>query len=66
MLSVDDNGSGFRFGGRFSMEELDALQMGPRSIKQRVRSLGGELQLESNPGQGANLRIRLPVHGALA
>lgn len=66
LLSVDDNGSGFRFGGSFSMEELDALQMGPRSIKQRVRSLGGELQLESNPGQGANLRIKLPLTGALA
>ena len=66
VMSVDDNGAGFRFGGKFSMEELEALQMGPRSIKQRVRSMGGEMTLESNPGQGANLRIRLPLHGALA
>jgi signal transduction histidine kinase len=29
------------------------------SIKRRVRTLGGELQLESKPGQGAGLRIRL-------
>ncbi len=66
MMSVDDNGSGFRFGGRFTMDELDALQMGPRSIKQRVRSLGGEMTLESNPGQGANLRVRVPLHGVTA
>lgn len=60
-LAIDDNGAGFRFGGRFTLEELDALQMGPRSIKQRVRSLGGDLTLESNPGQGANLRITVPL-----
>jgi signal transduction histidine kinase len=26
-----------------------------------VRMLGGELQLESRPGQGARLQIRVPV-----
>jgi signal transduction histidine kinase len=60
-LSVDDNGSGYSFGGRFTMEELDALQLGPRSIKQRVRSLGGAMTLESNPGHGSNLRVVLPI-----
>ena len=49
-LSIDDNGAGFGFGGKFSLEELDALKMGPKSIKQRVKSLGGEMTLESNPG----------------
>ena len=62
-LSVDDNGSGYSFGGRFTMEELDALQLGPRSIKQRVRSLGGAMTLESNPGHGSNLRVVLPLEG---
>jgi signal transduction histidine kinase len=60
-LSVDDNGSGYSFGGRFTMEELDSLQLGPRSIKQRVRSLGGAMTLESNPGHGSNLRVVLPI-----
>jgi signal transduction histidine kinase len=43
------------------MEELELLRLGPQSIKRRVRSLGGELQLESRPGQGASLKIRIPV-----
>ncbi|MBI1352947.1 MAG: hypothetical protein GC160_01285 [Acidobacteria bacterium] len=60
-VSVDDNGAGYRFGGKYSLEELDALQLGPKSIKQRVRGLGGAMTLESNPGHGSNLRIRLPL-----
>ena len=62
-LSVDDNGSGYSFGGRFTMEELDSLQLGPRSIKQRVRTLNGAMTLESNPGHGSNLRVVLPMDG---
>ncbi len=62
-ISVNDNGAGYSFGGRFSMEELDALQLGPRSIKQRVRSLNGAMTLESNPGHGSNLRVVLPIEG---
>jgi len=62
-LAVDDNGSGFRFAGRYNLEELDAMRLGPKTIKQRVRGLGGELTLESNPGNGANLRIQVPLNG---
>jgi signal transduction histidine kinase len=32
------------------------------SIKRRVRMLGGELMLESRPGQGASLEIRVPLN----
>ena len=60
-VSVHDNGRGFRFGGRYSLEELELMRMGPHSIKQRVRGLGGELSLESNPGQGSNLRVSVPL-----
>lgn len=60
-LSVDDNGRGYEFSGRFGLDELDVLQMGPRSVKQRVRSLGGSLSLESNPGHGSNLHIVVPL-----
>jgi signal transduction histidine kinase len=60
-LSVDDNGAGFGFSGSFTLEELELLQLGPQSIKRRVRSLGGELVLESRPGQGSGLRIRVPA-----
>lgn len=60
-LAVDDNGAGFGFSGSFTLEELELLQIGPQSIKRRVRGLGGELVIESRPGHGAGLRIRIPA-----
>jgi len=60
-IRAEDNGSGFPFSGSFSLEELELLRLGPSSIKRRVRMLGGELQLDSKPGQGATLDIRIPV-----
>jgi signal transduction histidine kinase len=60
-LSVDDNGRGYDFSGKFGLDELDALHLGPRSVKQRVRSLGGSLSVESNPGHGSNLHVVVPL-----
>lgn len=60
-LSVDDNGKGYDFSGKFGLDELDALHLGPRSVKQRVRSLGGSLSVESNPGHGSNLHVIVPL-----
>jgi signal transduction histidine kinase len=60
-ISAEDNGGGFPFSGSFTLEELELLRMGPVSIKRRVRMLGGELQIDSRPGQGASLQIRIPV-----
>ena len=60
-IQAEDNGTGFPFSGTFSLDELELLRLGPVSIKRRVRMLGGELQLDSRPGQGASLKIRIPV-----
>jgi signal transduction histidine kinase len=60
-IKSEDNGSGFQFSGAFSLEELELLRLGPVSIKRRVRMLGGEMQLESRPGRGASMHIRIPV-----
>ena len=60
-LSVQDDGSGFPFAGSYSLEELDLLRLGPASIRRRVRGLGGEMTLDSQPGLGASLRIRIPA-----
>jgi len=60
-ISVDDDGAGFSFSGSFTLDELDLLRLGPQSIKRRVRSLGGDLLIESRPGHGAGLKIRIPM-----
>lgn len=60
-LSVDDDGAGFAFSGSFTLDELDLLRLGPASIKRRIRSLGGELSLESRPKHGSSLKIRIPA-----
>lgn len=60
-ISVDDNGSGFPFSGSYSLEELDSLRLGPVSIRRRVKALEGELNLESRPGQGAGLKVRVAI-----
>ena len=61
-LAVDDNGKGFSFSGRYASEELDRLRLGPISIKERTRSVGGTLTVESNPGHGARLTIEIPLN----
>ena len=58
-ISVEDNGAGFPFSGKYSLDELELLRLGPMSIKRRVRTLGGDLTVDSKPGQGAGLKIRL-------
>jgi len=61
VLVVDDNGSGFSFAGRFSGDELDRLRLGPISIKERTRTVGGVLTVESNPGHGARLTVEIAL-----
>jgi signal transduction histidine kinase len=60
-LCVEDDGRGFRFTGRLSSAELESVPECPLVIKERVRSIGGELMIESVPGSGAKLEILVPL-----
>jgi signal transduction histidine kinase len=59
-IVIDDDGRGFDFAGCFSLKDLEAERNGPMVIKERVRSIGGELTIESVPGRGARLEISIP------
>ena len=59
-LLIDDDGQGFDFTGRLCMLELEAKDRGPYVIRERVSTLGGELEVESIPGRGARLEIAFP------
>jgi hypothetical protein len=43
------------------LDELDEMRIGPVSIKQRARQMGARLTVESNPGRGSKLVLRVPV-----
>ena len=43
------------------LEELELLRLGPESIRRRVRGLSGEMLLESQPGKGSGVRVRIPL-----
>lgn len=60
-ILIEDDGAGFPFGGTYSLEDLELMRMGPESIKRRIRTLNGELILESTPGRGAKLKLRVPI-----
>jgi signal transduction histidine kinase len=61
LLSIEDDGRGFPFAGARSQPELDAARLGPFVIKERVRLLGGQLTVESDPTRGARLQIGVPL-----
>jgi signal transduction histidine kinase len=59
-LTVEDDGRGFSFAGTLSGSELETSGKGPAVIRERVRLLAGELTIESTPGHGARLEVRIP------
>jgi len=65
-LTMEDDGNGFPFSGRFSQDELDQMGKGPTIIKERVRLIEGGLTVESNPGVGARLEIKVPRGGEVS
>jgi signal transduction histidine kinase len=55
-VEVCDNGKGFDTSSSFPGH------LGLHSMQERVKSLGGELLIESVPGQGTCIRANVPVH----
>jgi signal transduction histidine kinase len=59
-LVIENDGRPFGFTGRLGLDELEARRIGPRVIKERVREMGGDLVIESDPVSGVRLEISLP------
>jgi signal transduction histidine kinase len=57
VLVISDDGHGFNFVGRYTLSELDAARKGPVVLKERVRSISGDLTIESVPERGVRLEI---------
>jgi signal transduction histidine kinase len=65
-LTLEDDGKGFPFSGRLTQDELDKTGKGPMIIKERVRLIAGALTVESNPGLGTRLEVRVPRGGEVS
>jgi protein-histidine pros-kinase len=55
VLTLSDDGRGF------DVQQVRAPSTGLSSMRQRVRSLGGQLSIDSGPGRGTSLRVEMPV-----
>jgi len=55
-LTIRDDGEGFDVA---AVESSDGGGFGLRSMRERARSLGGELQIDSAPGRGATVAVQL-------
>ncbi len=64
-LTLEDDGKGFPFSGRYNVEQMQEAGRGPMIIRERVGLIAGELTVESNPGQGTRLEITVPRNGDL-
>jgi signal transduction histidine kinase len=63
VLVISDDGRGFDFVGRHTLSELDAARKGPVVLKERVRSIAGDLVIESVPERGVRLEVTFAKEG---
>jgi signal transduction histidine kinase len=64
-LTVEDDGKGFPFEGRYNQQQMEEAGKGPMIIRERVRLISGELTVESTPGQGTRLEVTVPRNGEM-
>lgn len=63
-LLVRDDGIGFDLGAA-RMQAAKGKGLGLLGIEERVRLLGGQLEIVTAPGKGTEIRVRLPLREAL-
>lgn len=57
LVSIVDNGIGF------TDQALSTTSFGLQTMRERALDVGGELTIESAPGEGTQVRLRIPVPG---
>jgi signal transduction histidine kinase len=60
ILRIEDNGRGFDVQKRAAAAGQEK-RMGLRSMQERVKLMNGEMKLQSKPGQGTKVSIKLPI-----
>jgi NarL family two-component system sensor histidine kinase LiaS len=57
--TIEDDGHGFAFFGKYDLESLQTMKRGPLTLRERVAAAGGNLVLESKPN-GSRIDVSLP------
>jgi two-component system nitrate/nitrite sensor histidine kinase NarX len=60
-VTIQDDGRGFPFGGRFTHDELEVNRLGPRMIGERARIIGATIVVDSRPGFGSRVEVSIPM-----
>jgi len=60
---LEDDGRGFDVDAALA-SSARSRRLGLRGMRERVALLGGELEIESSPGQGTTLFVRVPASAA--
>jgi signal transduction histidine kinase len=59
ILRIEDDGKGFDVEKRLA-NASHKKRMGLQSMKQRIRLLGGQMLIQSRPGRGTKLSMKIP------
>lgn len=62
-LSVEDNGRGFEAAAALDVQHRS---IGLTTMRERIELIGGQVQIDSQPGQGARVMLEVPVGGPVA
>lgn len=62
-VTVSDDGGGFHFRGTRDHESLAKEDLGPVTLRERIATLGGQLQIDSSPA-GSRVEFSIPLDGA--
>jgi len=60
---VEDNGSGFNVRQAFH-RDASRMGLGLVAMSERVRMLGGSIEIWSQEGEGARITFSVPIHSA--
>jgi signal transduction histidine kinase len=60
-ISVSDNGHGFDYSRWMRETRWSGQHLGLLGMQERVEGLGGQMDVESTPGQGTRLRFKIPI-----
>ncbi len=58
-VTIIDNGQGFEMSAGNSQQDMQ--HWGLVNMRERAEALGGKFQIESEPGKGARLQVKIPI-----